>query len=307
MKKYLLLLSVFLFTSNLAAAENNGKIVASIKPLHSLVVNVTGADEKVELLVDGKASPHDFQFKPSQMELLNNSEIVFYIDDSIEGFLKKPVSQLPAGTTVVKLSDMPGLQLLDVRKTSRSHSHDDGEEGGHHHHATQDMHFWLSPKIAIEMVTTITEELGKKYPNNANKYKLNSIRTIKKLRELDSEINKNLRSGLKPFLVFHDAFQYFENEYSLKAEGYISIDPTQTPSMQHMKEIRRIIDDNNITCIFTEPQFANGSKIVNNLTEGKNITIAELDENGANIKAGSAMYFQLLKQNIENYSKCKAE
>ena len=86
----ILLTLTCLFLTKASYAEDI-KIVSSIKPLHSIVSNVVGDDNSVDLLVDGVYSPHDFQLKPSHMKILQNADVIFYIDDSsLETFLARP-------------------------------------------------------------------------------------------------------------------------------------------------------------------------------------------------------------------------
>ena len=78
-----------------AQAQPEPRVLATIKPLHSLVQSVLGDTARVQLLLDNTASPHDFQMKPSQIRALHQADIVFYIDADFEQFLQRVLPDLP--------------------------------------------------------------------------------------------------------------------------------------------------------------------------------------------------------------------
>jgi len=296
-KKTLIIIFGLIVTSNAISRE----IVVSIKPLHSLVSAVTEGSNSVSLVIDGSMTPHNFALKPSHAKLLNNAKVLFYIDDEFESGLKKTVKGLPKSVKVIRVSKMKKLSLLSTR------ADDNWEEDGHDHHdhghSSNDLHFWLDPNNAIEIVKSITQELSAIYPENINIYKKNAKNIIKEIKTTDLLIKSMLEPVRnKPYIVFHDAYQYFEKAYSLKSVGSILVDPELPASAKRIIKIRSKIKSLNAHCVFKEPQFR--AKIVKTVIDGTTTKIGILDPLGADIKSGPGMYTSLLKNIAENLNAC---
>jgi zinc transport system substrate-binding protein len=296
-KKAILIIFTLIFSTNAISSE----IVASIKPLHSLVSSVTQGSDSVSLLIKGSMSPHNFALKPSHAKLLNNAKIVFYIDNQFESALKKTVIGLPTRVRVVKVSSTKQLKLLPTR--AGDNWEEDGHDHHHHDHGSNDLHFWLEPNNAIQIVKGIVRELSIVYPDNINLYKKNAKKIIKEIKSVDLSIKSILEPVKnKPFIVFHDAYQYFENKYGLNAVGSILLDPEIPPSPKRIIQIRAKIKTTNPTCVFKEPQFR--AKIVNTVIEDTNVKVGILDPVGADLEEGPGMYTNLLKQIASNLKTC---
>jgi zinc transport system substrate-binding protein len=296
-KKAILIIFTLIFSTNAISSE----IVASIKPLHSLVSSVTQGSDSVSLLIKGSMSPHNFSLKPSHAKLLNNAKIVFYIDNQLESALKKTVIGLPTRVRVVKVSSIKQLKLLPTR--AGDNWEEDGHDHHHHDHGSNDLHFWLEPNNAIQIVKGIVRELSIVYPDNINLYKKNAKKIIKEIKSADLSIKSILEPVKnKPFIVFHDAYQYFENKYGLNAVGSILLDPEIPPSPKRIIQIRAKIKTTNPTCVFKEPQFR--AKIVNTVIEDTNVKVGILDPLGADLEEGPGMYTNLLKQVASNLKTC---
>jgi zinc transport system substrate-binding protein len=296
-KKAILMIFTLIFSTNAISSE----IVASIKPLHSLVSSVTQGSDSVSLLIKGSMSPHNFALKPSHAKLLNNAKIVFYIDNQFESALKKTVIGLPTRVRVVKVSSTKRLKLLPTR--AGDNWEEDGHDHHHHDHGSNDLHFWLEPNNAIQIVKGIVRELSIVYPDNINLYKKNAKKIIKEIKSVDLSIKSILEPVKnKPFIVFHDAYQYFENKYGLNAVGSILLDPEIPPSPKRIIQIRAKIKTTNPTCVFKEPQFR--AKIVNTVIEDTNLKVGILDPVGADLEKGPGMYTNLLKQIASNLKTC---
>ena len=296
-KKTLIIIFGLIVTSNAISSE----IVVSIKPLHSLVSAVTEGSNSVSLVIDSSMTPHNFALKPSHAKLLNNAKVLFYIDDEFESGLKKTVKGLPKSVKVIRVSKMKKLRLLSTR------ADDNWEEDGHDHHdhghSSNDLHFWLDPNNAIEIVKSITQELSAIYPENINIYKKNAKNIIKEIKTTDLLIKSMLEPVRnKPYIVFHDAYQYFEKAYSLKSVGSILVDPELPASAKRIIKIRSKIKSLNAHCVFKEPQFR--AKIVKTVIDGTTTKIGILDPLGADIKSGPGMYTNLLKNIAENLNAC---
>ena len=296
-KKALIIMFSIFFSNNAISSE----IVVSVKPLHSLVSAVAEGSHSVSLLIDGSMSPHNFALKPSHAKLLNNAKVVFYIDDQLESALKKTVRGLPKDVKVVQISKIKNLKLLSTR--AGNNWEEDGHDHHDHGHGSYDVHFWLDPNNATQIIKGIIQELSKVYPENINIYKDNAKKAIKEIKKTDLVIKTMLDSVKdKPYIVFHDAYQYFEKAYGLNAIGSILIDPELPPSPRRIINIRSKIKSLKAHCVFREPQFK--AEIINTVIEDTNVKVGLLDPLGAALKPGPNMYNNLLKDISENLKTC---
>lgn len=304
----------FIIFSPLANAQE-AEVSVSIKPLHSLVAGVMEGTGTPSLLVAGNESLHDFQLRPSQMRQLQKARVVFYVDDAFETFLNNAFGTLPASVHRSALAQKAGLTVLSHRKGGawevhehHAHEHEqhhdhDAHDHDEHDHQHEDLHVWLDIGNAQKMVRSIASELGFIYPQHKAIYEQNAQAMIARMTALDEEIKQQL-AGVKdkPFIVFHDAYQYFERRYGLSAVGSITFEPEESPSPSRLTQMRKKLKETGATCVFREPIFSD--KLVLSITEGSNARTGTLDPEGAALEAGKDLYFLLMKNLAENIRKC---
>jgi zinc transport system substrate-binding protein len=297
-----------------ASAHADVKVLASIKPVHSLVAGVMQGAGSPGLIVDGSASPHNYALKPSQANALAGAQIMFWIGSGLEGFLEKPLKNIAGKATAVSLASADGITHLGFRDLDEigkehddahdhGHKHGHGHSHGHDHASEDDPHIWLDPRNAAAMVTAIEKALVKADPENAGLYSKNAAALRSRLGELEKEISEKVAplKGAR-FVVFHDAYQYFERRFGLSASGAITLTPETTPGAQHVKEVSKRVKDLGVTCVFSEPQFE--PKLVAVVSEGSKARSAELDPLGAALEAGPEHYFQLLTGMADSMRDC---
>ena len=279
-----------LCTALSAQAQPEPRVLATIKPLHSLVQSVLGDTARVQLLLDNTASPHDFQMKPSQIRALHQADIVFYIDADFEQFLQRVLPDLPEATTQIPIAQRAEIALVPLR----GGDDDDHDDDHGHDHAVQDYHVWLDPNNAVKMVQTIASSLAQIYPHNAAIYQANARATIAALNALDSDMQARLVPVKdQPFIVFHDAYGYFERAYGLRTPAVIALDPTIPPSPKRIVQIRENLAQTGARCLFSEPQFSD--KVLDVIRADSDARIAVLDPLGAELPAGAGLYATLLQ------------
>ena len=302
--------------SSWAMAESN--VVVSIKPLHSWVQGVMGDTGKAQWLVKGVSSPHNFHLKPSQMRMLSNADLVIYVSESFETFLRSALAVLPDSVHKTALAQTPQLELLQLREGGAWEGH--AEEHGHHHHhhhddhsssesdnvhAEYDMHVWLDPVRAKIMVDAVAHALTKVFPDKKDVYHANAEKLKKQLDGLHQDLQAELAEVRTiPYLVFHDAYQYFEKRYQLNAVGSISVSPEDWPSPKRIQSIRARLEETKARCVFREPQFSD--KLIQTVTAGMDIRKGVLDPLGAGVEAGSQAYAGLMRQLAANLKNCLA-
>ena len=292
-------------------------VVTSIKPIHSLTSYIMEGVGEPELIIDGVASPHNFQIKPSHAKMLQNADLVIWIGEDLESFLPTALKSIPKDAVVFELLDQSGLKKLKFREKNIFEGHDDHghdehakkeddhDDHGHddhgHGHGSFDPHIWLDPANAKVIVKKITNQLSKIDKDNASTYKANSKKVIKDLdgliKEVKNEINKDAS-----FVVFHDAYQYFEKRFGLSVIGALTVNPDVMPGAEQLSEIREVIEHEKAKCIFSEPQF--NPNIINSIASDTGVKTGVLDPLGANIDKGKNMYFDLIKDMSNSLKGC---
>ncbi len=286
------------------------KVVVSITPFYALVAYVMQGVGTPKLLVKNGSSPHQYALRPSEMKLLKEANIIFWAGPNLETFLLKPLAGLQAETpvSIVELAATPGLLLLPIRQTPnfdphQCHDHNHDHPHAEDNHPAMDMHFWLDPKNAIILTEHIVNTLSQIDPKHLNIYQRNAHTLKKRLHALDLQIGKKIaKIKNKPFVVFHDAYQYFEHHFGLNGVGAITLHPEVPPSAKRLAQIRSLIQQSTAHCVFTEPQFQ--PKLVQSIIQDLNVKTSELDPIGQAKHNNPEGYFQLLDNLSDSLSTC---
>ena len=305
-------------------------VVVSIKPIHSLVAAIMRGVGEPQLIVEGAASPHTYNLRPSNARKLEKADVVFWVGPGLEAFLEKPLEALATKATVVELEDAKGLEKLPFREGGPFESHDHGDEGhdghnghaeeegahdhGHDHaeghedhdHGAYDTHLWLDPTNAKAMAQTIETALIAADAGNAATYQSNTKKLIDDLDALDTELAETVKPVKdKPFIVFHDAYQYFEHRYGVKTAGSITVSPETLPGADRVKQMQEKVRQLGATCVFAEPQFE--PKLISVITEGTAAKSATLDPEAATLEPGPDLYFKLMRGIAGSLKDCLAQ
>jgi zinc transport system substrate-binding protein len=283
------------------------EVVVTIKPLHALVARVMSGAGTPQLLVQGALSPHTYVLKPSDAAKLNSADILFRMSETMEPFTAKVVKSLPRRVQTVTLQDTPALVLLG-RRAGATFEASGEAEGNHHHGHSQgaiDGHAWLDPVNAKTMVGRIEEALSAKDPARAAVFRANAEALRADLDALSAELARELAPVAgKPYVVLHDALQYFELRYRLTAAGSITVSPEMPPSAKRLSILRRELGARRAECVFAEPQFE--TRLVDSVVEGTPARVGTIDPEGARIEPGPDLYFTLLRNLAKDLKACLA-
>ena len=295
---------------------NSPKVVVSIKPLHSLVAGVMRGVGEPKLLLKGVTTPHAYALKPSNAKIMHNAQLFFWIGPSLENFLVRIVKNLPSSVQSVAVMDNDSLLLLPNRpeenwdrvmdpiKSDPTHKENHGHGHGHgHDHGQWDPHVWLDPDNARQIVIHVEAVLSHKFPSYAKTFQANSVHVQNRLKQLDTELNTQLASvHHQPFLVYHDAYHYFERHFGLKAVAAVTLNPDYPSGVKRIRKIRALLNRLSVLCLFTEPQFQ--APIIQNIIEGYSVSIAQLDPLGAQIQPGIEHYFKTMQTLTQTFKTC---
>jgi len=307
-------------------------VAVDIAPLHSLVSQVMKEVGKPDLLIPAEASPHNYALRPSDGKVLANADLVFWMGESYTPWLEKALHNVAISAQKVEVLAFEDTITHGYREgaTFESHEHEEEESNDksdhkkeapleeskqskhekeehtdHHDHEGSDPHAWLDPENAKRWIKHIKDILSKHDPDNAPIYSRNAAKATASLDELIHSTRTKIDTLNKPkFIVFHDAYQYFEKRFEVLATGAISLGHAQTPSPARIKEIRDTVKKLEVTCVFTEPQYNPG--IVNNVFEGTTVsTIGVMDPLGAGFATGTEHYHQLIQGMVNSLNQCQ--
>jgi zinc transport system substrate-binding protein len=299
-------------------------VVASIKPIHSLVAAVMGDIGTPHLLLEAPSSAHHFTLKPSQARSLQAADIVFWVGPTMEQPLTKALATLAPQAQTLPLIESAGLVLINFDKVTPAHEkHDDEkhdhekhdhEKHGHEKHDKHDEHakhddhlinphIWLDPQNAKIMLGVMAARLAKADPENASTYAANADSMAARLATLETDITSQLASySAAKFLVLHDAHVYFERRFGLRNYGAITTEPDVMPTASRVKALRDELREHRFDCIFTEPFL--GQKAVALIAEGSKVSIGTLDPIASNLPAGAQLYPDLLMSYAKALQSC---
>lgn len=272
------------------------RVVASLKPLHSLVAGVMEGVGSPGLILTGAGSPHTSSLRPSEARLLESADVVFWVGASMEGFLARPLEALGSTARIVGLLEAPGIAALPARRGGvwEGHGAEAHRGRGTEKEGPLDGHLWLDPanaKVIAQLAATV---LAQADPANRERYAANAARLAARIDALDAELLALLAPVREvPYVVFHDAFRYFEQRYALRAVGAVAVSPERAAGARRVREIRGKIEALGARCVFGEPQFP--PALLATLTEGTGARTGVLDPLGADLPAGPDAWFALMR------------
>ncbi|MBO6636642.1 MAG: zinc ABC transporter substrate-binding protein [Roseitalea sp.] len=341
------LLASTLLTASAVTAQAEISVVASIKPIHSLVAGVMDGVGEPGLIIQGAGSPHTYAMRPSEAAMLQSADVVFWVGHDLEAFLEGALESIAADAKTVELMDAHDLVKLGFREGGAFEAHDHGDhddhahdhgddhdhghdeetaeaghdhdhdhdhekedmaEAGHDHdhghsHGGADPHIWLDPMNAKALVHEIEEALVEADPANAETYEANAEVLTARLDSLIADVETEL-AGLSDqgFIVFHDAYHYFEDRFGLEAAGAITVSPEVMPGAERIGELRETVRSAGAACVFSEPQFE--PRLVSTVVEGTSAKSGVLDPLGAELENGSDLYFELIRNMATSFKDC---
>jgi zinc transport system substrate-binding protein len=270
-------------------------VLATIKPVHSLAAAVMQGAGAPELLVQGAQSEHSYALKPSDAQKISRARIVLEIGPDLETYLARPLAL--AHADVMVLEGAPGVHLLPARRGGL------WEDGRAPDEGPNDPHIWLDPHNAAAMTNAIAGVLIRTDPAHGGLYAANRDRTIDMLSALERELATSLSPvRRRPYLVFHDAYQYFEKRFGLAAAGAVTVAPDRPVGPRRIELLRGAILKGRMECVFREPQFQ--PRLIDTLTEGSHVRTGVLDPLGAELPPGPGLYPALMRDLAASLNKC---
>lgn len=327
MSRKLITISTILTLMSTSVMADVPNVAADIAPVHSLVSRVMDGIGAPKLVVQSGASPHGYRLRPSEAKALQDADLVFWMGEELTPWLDSALKTLASKASITTLMDQEGVILHDFRESVLFEAHDhsdhndekdhddhdddkdhddhdaDKDHDDHDDHGGHDPHSWLSPENAKLWLNIIASKLSVSDPENAATYFMNAAAGQTEIEEMITEVSATLKpvQGGK-FVVFHDAYQYFENDFDFYASGAISLSDASDPSPARVAKIQKRIRDEGIQCVLAEPQFKRG--LVATVMEGSEATASVIDPLGADLKTGPKLYTQLIINMAKTLRNC---
>ncbi len=325
MSRTLLHFSVTAVLMGGSAMADAPSVAVDIAPVHSLVARVMEGVGTPALVVQPGASPHEYNLRPSEAAALQDADLVFWMGEELTPWMADALRNLAVNATVTTLLEAEETVLVDLRVGAlfETHGHgdeeheeheehdndhkehasgddheDDHEEHVHedhgHAHGDHDPHAWLSPNNARVWLNLIAARLSAADPDNAGSYFANAAAGRTEMEAVSAEVSELLDPLRdRSFIVFHDAYQYFETAFDFPASGAISLGDASDPSPARIAEIQGLIQEEGIDCVLAEPQFNPG--LIATVLDGTDANTGVIDPLGADLEPGPILYPQLIR------------
>ena len=285
----------------IGTAQAEVKVLTSIKPLQLIAAAVQNGVAIPEVLLPPGASPHNYALRPSDVRKVQSVDLLYWIGPDMEGFLPRVLGgrSLPS----VAVQDLPGLKLRHFGADNHSHAEEADEHDHDHRPGSLDAHLWLSPVNARVIADKMAADLSAADPANAQRYQSNAKAFDERLDALDQRLKKRLANVEgKPYFVFHEAFDYFEDAYGLKHAGVFAVAAEVQPGAQHVAAMRKRLQEVGKTCVFSEPPLR--PRLAETLVAGLPVKLAELDALGGYTPATAQGYEQVLEKLSNDLAGC---
>lgn len=260
-------------------------ISTSIPPLAGMIAPLLSEEDHLEVILKPGASPHGFQLKPSDLKTLQQSDLVLWVGSPVDSWMQKPLSNLKGNE--LSIQALVDIEELAIRQgglwEKKGHQHKHSEHADEHegleHEIRMDGHLWVSVHNAQRLVLAVSKQLQLLKPEQAGAIEQRTQAWLLQLADTDRQIVNQLQPVKEvPFMVLHDAFQYFEHRYDLNGIGSIQLNPSVSPSLKRVAELREKIKQGDVRCVFKEPQFP--AKRVLAVTKGLDVQVGSLDPIG---------------------------
>ena len=279
------------------------RVVVDVPPVHSLVSAVMAGVGRPLLLISGGRSPHDYALRPKEGEALAEEDEIIWGGEGLDGMLAKPIASLGASARVLELQQVPGMELLPQRRAGVWSEQAAAAPPLHETGGSINPHLWLDPANARRIVAATAILLEAADPANAGRYRANAAAVEQRIAALRGVLERQLAPvRQQPFIVFHDAYEYFDRAFGLRAVGALSIDPEQPPGARRLLALRRLVQARGAVCVFSEPQFP--SPLLAAITDGTSVRHGVLDPLGAALPPGPDLWFALMHALADHVTSC---
>ncbi len=285
--RFALIFLLILGVQTTHAADDAFRVIASIKPVHSILAALMKGGDEPELLVKGAATPYDYQLTEEQKQHLAKADLVFWVGPELEAFLQRPLAEQVPGREVYQVLDDPRLKVLPSRQDE----------------ARRDPYFWLDSRNGLILIDDLTRILMNADPVRAHLYRRNRDEIFRRAAEMDRVLEYGYR-GMKGgvVLLYHDTQLYFEQAYAMKAGMVLMPLPPRPVDAGRLLQARAALAEGKFSCVLAESGLP--EKELSLLTDGIEVNVGLLDSLGTRLEPGPDLYIKLMEYNTDVIRDC---
>jgi zinc transport system substrate-binding protein len=279
------------------------QVVVSVEPLRLIIAPLLNDVADVDVLIRPGQSPHHYALKPSDIVKMSQARLTLWFGPSLEPFLTKAIARLPS-EQVIQL-DKLDLAWRSLSEPEHDHSQAHEKDHEHHDHESSDIdpHFWLSPSFVRQVLGPVVKELSLHFPAQVEQIISNHQRFDTQLIEIEKAVSASLKGGRsQAFVTYHRSLEYFVAEFALNQQGIIAANLERNLSGKTLLDLRRQIQQNNVVCILSEPEFSQVN--LTKVTQGMAVKQVEVDLLGAKLSSDNAQYQALMRRLAEDVRRC---
>jgi len=295
------LFALSLIIAPMASAEPP-RVAVDIAAVHGLVAQVMGDLGAPELVMTPGASPHDYTLRPSQAASLEAADLVIWMGPDLTPWLARSLATLAPDAASLALLEVPQTRTMAAREVAIFDTPVPAPSAD----SARDPHAWLDPENAAIWIGLIADALAGVDPDNAAVYRANATAALADIAALQAEITARIAPIRDTaFIVFHDAYQYFEERFDLSPVGAIALADAADPGAARIEDLREILIARDVACVFSEPQFNAG--LVDVVMGGRPARTTVIDPLGIDIPPGPEFYATLLRNITSAFTTCLSE
>lgn len=280
-------------------AQAEPQVLTSIKPLQLIAAAVQDGLGQPQVLLPAGASAHHYSLRPSDLQRLTQADLFYWIGPNLETFLVEVTNARPQPSLAVQTLD--GLQLRYFAQSPSNETEQDADAD--HRPGALDAHLWLSSHNARRIAQRMADDLAHQDPKHQEQYQHNAKAFSQRLDQLDQQLRQQLAPlAQKPFFVFHEAYDYFEERYGLRHQGAFHLTEENTAGARHIALLRQRLQAAGPCCVLYEPPLQ--PRLAQTLGSGLPVTLSAWDDLGVTIPADSRGYEALLTQLATQLSQC---
>lgn len=284
------------------------RVVTSIKPLQMIAHAVTDGVSEPSVLIPSSQSYHHFTLRPSTVRLLNSADLLLWVGPELESYLADALRS--ARAPVIEVLALPGL----TTRHGGDHEHvtilvpDTGDHAGHQHSSAGmiDPHIWLDTGNAALIAAALTARLSELDPRFADRYQQNLQRFVSDIDELTARLQGELAPlASMEYAVYHNAFQYFEEQFGLHHDVVFVQSDELEPGVRHMLAVRRAVSHLPLACLIED--VTTRAATVQSMLGDKAVRRIRVDTTGQNLQSGPDAYVQLMSNLATAFRQCLGE
>lgn len=299
----------------LNAQAQSPRVMTSLHPIALLTAEIAGDEMSPEALVPAGGSPHTYSLRPSERRKLQQAELFIWVGPGMELFLQRVMQQPELAGKSVQLSRILAGPMASHEDHREAETHDDHDHGHHHESDApvipppsvtgDDPHLWLDPGLAIPLAKHIAKALKTLDGVDAERIETNLKNFEHRLEETLNRLHTQLAPAREmAIFTYHDAFRRYAEYFDLNIAGYLTLNPEQSPGARGLSQLRERLQQEDIPCVMTEPQFS--KDWWHGISNGMSLGLSVWDPMGSDIAVAQGGYLAFLEQLAERVLACRA-